>query len=166
MQSCRGPITISHTAALMSNDGENRNCVSCYFFFLPPFPLLHLLQLTRWDGGSSFDVADVHIRLLLEQYIPKKGKKKKNSEQINVGGTLRYWPTETSDLQQRNFLERQVEAGGWTRVGTKGGERRSRRLKGWFDLHQWGLWRWQPAWEEWRLEVEPVSNVRWRFRGD
>lgn len=31
-----GSISISHTAALMSNHGESRNCVSCFFFLLLP----------------------------------------------------------------------------------------------------------------------------------
>lgn len=47
-----------------------------FFFFPPPLLLASFLELTRRDGGSPFDVANVHFLLLLEQYIPKNDKKK------------------------------------------------------------------------------------------
>lgn len=72
------------------------------FFFSSSLLLVFtsFLELTRRDGGSPFDVADAHFLLLLDQYIPKKQNNKKKEALLAID-------RRTSDLQRRNFLERQ-----------------------------------------------------------
>lgn len=70
---------------------ERTTTVSC-FFFSSSLLLASFLELTRRDGGSLFDVADMHFLILLEKYIPKKGEKTAKKKQKNVQGTSHYWP--------------------------------------------------------------------------